>query len=374
MNEKNLGQFKDTLIMWSKGNRKNSQFPRTSYENLPKIKTQNYDQILKNLILRILQNYERASSLHFQGDSYLFYKFFTQCLHDGLSLKMILKEKTRKQKGKNGVKNWLHPKRTLKSMKNDFEREFLTNLFPDIECEDSNLVKQNFNDWILTIFEVISSIFGKTVLPIPLKEIERFLDQIHDRDFMINFRKAEGTKNIFRSRNPVGYVEKIELLKSYFADNNITDNIDLRGMEEFKQQGMSKRLANTLGVKNHILDFNERGKGTAAAPGYVRKLMFLGETVKDTFQIILDSEGCVNLHCHSGKDRTGVMVALIQMLIGMLDKQIIAEYTRSGLNCRPDRIQDVLDYLNKNGGISGYLEDVGIGSELQNKLIKKIKE
>ncbi len=112
------------------------------------------------------------------------------------------------------------------------------------------------------------------------------------------------------------------------------------------------------------------------------------------------------IHCTAGKDRTGVGVALLLMLLGVPDATIVADYTLSntfhenfraygaqavarlkwlGVNaddiqplliCRPETMQATLDHIRaKYGGIEGYLTtaaglDEGVLKALRTNLIE----
>jgi protein tyrosine/serine phosphatase len=53
-------------------------------------------------------------------------------------------------------------------------------------------------------------------------------------------------------------------------------------------------------------------------------------------------EGAVLVHCHAGKDRTGVVVALILSLLGVSDSDIADDYTLTAQNLEPL----ILEWLN----------------------------
>ena len=103
------------------------------------------------------------------------------------------------------------------------------------------------------------------------------------------------------------------------------------------------------------------------------------------FETIADTEGTVLFHCFAGKDRTGLVAAMLLELAGVSEHEIAADYGetdvhlaaqyekwigeaaperreayRAELQCPPDRILGILDHLRRVwGGVAGYLEAAG---------------
>ena len=100
------------------------------------------------------------------------------------------------------------------------------------------------------------------------------------------------------------------------------------------------------------------------------------------------AEGGVLVHCHGGKDRTGIVVALLLSLAGVPRQTIVEDYALSEallepphsawlekqaqahgqpierprwMYSRPETMQGALDYLDlQYGGVEGYLESAGM--------------
>jgi protein-tyrosine phosphatase len=104
------------------------------------------------------------------------------------------------------------------------------------------------------------------------------------------------------------------------------------------------------------------------------------------FEALADAEGTVLFHCFAGKDRTGLVAAMLLELAGVADEDIAADYGETDvqlerqyaawvaeapperraaylneLRCPPDRIVGVLEHLRRRwGGVAGYLEAAGM--------------
>ena len=107
---------------------------------------------------------------------------------------------------------------------------------------------------------------------------------------------------------------------------------------------------------------------------------------RDVFDAVAEAEGGVLFHCYAGKDRTGLVAAMLLALAGVPPEHIAADYAetdeqlanqyqewiskadpekrdtfREELYCPPERILGVLDYLEQKwGGVEGYLEASGM--------------
>jgi protein-tyrosine phosphatase len=105
------------------------------------------------------------------------------------------------------------------------------------------------------------------------------------------------------------------------------------------------------------------------------------------------AEGGVVFHCHGGKDRTGLVAALLLALVGVARQAILADYAHSAtrlegpysawlaeqaaaqghpvarprwMQTPPETMQAVLDYLDQTyGGVPGYLAATGVSPATQ---------
>ena len=110
------------------------------------------------------------------------------------------------------------------------------------------------------------------------------------------------------------------------------------------------------------------------------------QAFRQVFSSIADAEGGVLFHCFAGKDRTGLVAAMLLSLAGVPAEHIAADYGetdhqlarqyeiwiagaeadqrdafRDELRCPPERILGVLDHLDQRwGGVAGYLEGAGV--------------
>jgi protein-tyrosine phosphatase len=74
----------------------------------------------------------------------------------------------------------------------------------------------------------------------------------------------------------------------------------------------------------------------------------------------------VYFHCIYGRDRTGVLAALILRLLGASREVVMAEYMRtadSGFGVAPASLQATLDEIDRLGGAETYLLSIGVPAQ-----------
>ena len=110
------------------------------------------------------------------------------------------------------------------------------------------------------------------------------------------------------------------------------------------------------------------------------------QAFREVFEAIAEVEGCILFHCFAGKDRTGLVAAMLLSLAGVAPEHIAADYGdtdvqlakqyeawiaeappekrdqfREELRCPPERILGVLDHIERRwGGVPAYLQDAGM--------------
>jgi len=115
--------------------------------------------------------------------------------------------------------------------------------------------------------------------------------------------------------------------------------------------------------------------------------------VFQVFAVLADSQNWpIVLHCTQGKDRTGLTVMLVLMLLGVPQEAIQKDYLVSEPNllsekaermkeiesigltehfasCPPDLVAEVVDHINKKyGSVEKYLLGAGVTTEMQEKI------
>jgi protein-tyrosine phosphatase len=139
----------------------------------------------------------------------------------------------------------------------------------------------------------------------------------------------------------------------------------------------------------------------AASGMFERYLMILNsrqDAFRSIFEGVAEAEGATVFHCFAGKDRTGLVAAMLLSLAGVPDEAIASDFAetdaqlaaryqewiaaaaperriemREEFHCPPDRILGVLEHLNKRwGGVPAYLEASGMNPESIDRLGGKL--
>jgi protein-tyrosine phosphatase len=173
-------------------------------------------------------------------------------------------------------------------------------------------------------------------------------------------------------------------------DYGVTTVLDLRSAAEILKS--PNPFADGDGaryVHRELIDDAHMNNLGEAGDMYQRYLFILRERQRsfgDIFTLLAEAEDGVVFHCFAGKDRTGLVAAMLLSLAGVALEHIAADYGetdrqlakqyevwvseapaekrdafREELRCPPERIVGVLEYLETRwGGVEGYLEAAGV--------------
>ena len=187
------------------------------------------------------------------------------------------------------------------------------------------------------------------------------------------------------------------------AAYGVTTVLDLRSDGELVREPSPFRTDSGITyVHSSLIDdrnMNNIGDARDMLERYVFILDTRKEAFRDVFTSLAEAEGTVLFHCFAGKDRTGVVAAMLLELAGVDREQIAADYGatdaqlarmyeiwiaeappekrddfRAELQCPPERILGVLDHLNREwGGVEGYLEAAGVGPSDIDRLSSRLE-
>lgn len=143
-----------------------------------------------------------------------------------------------------------------------------------------------------------------------------------------------------------------------FASLRIRSVVDLRDPVErvFSRNADCVRnaasiLTAPLGSSSDYLDYISKQGGL--------------DSIAATFAVLGDPAAYpVYIHCTYGRDRTGVVSALILSALGASRTAIVDEYNRSSatVGSSPDSLERVLDKVDELGGIEAFLKGAGVTS------------
>ena len=198
---------------------------------------------------------------------------------------------------------------------------------------------------------------------------------------------------------------------AFLKDYGVTMDVDLRGEQEL--ESMPDKLRDVPWCEYvHLPMFNTHvARGASAGNGggpsehfspkdfswgmlYSRMAENQKEWLRAVFEALGRCEGTAIFHCTTGKDRTGMVAALLLGVCGVADEDIIADYCVSQVylgwiydrmkskmseekaaeqdpffSTSPKNMETLLGYLRENyGGVREYLRTCGVTDELMDRL------
>lgn len=140
--------------------------------------------------------------------------------------------------------------------------------------------------------------------------------------------------------------------------------LELRSDAEIARDGPDRlALTDSIPVVLRMPMVNSRGNGAAAYAGYVEENP---RVIRDFFALLAEQESYPLLfHCSAGKDRTGILAALLLMALGSPREVVMADYMESvrispKLVVHPEWLQVVFDAVDREGGIEAFLSQRGV--------------
>lgn len=184
---------------------------------------------------------------------------------------------------------------------------------------------------------------------------------------------------------------------------NIRTIVDLRGTSEQKAmpdrvpEGVRYCACPMMREDPSAPDQAARSFAMSLKVGYLKMVQESPEQVGRAANAVMEGleQGAVVFHCTAGKDRTGVLAAVLLLLLNVAEEDIVADYQVSytynanGINRMIERIPELKEYLlqasedsmlhsnPKNiravlevlnvGNIAAWLERAGVGRERQDR-------
>jgi protein tyrosine/serine phosphatase len=103
-------------------------------------------------------------------------------------------------------------------------------------------------------------------------------------------------------------------------------------------------------------------------------LFYNKNQVRRIFNILSRPENySVVLHCHAGRDRTGIIASLILLMLNAPEPNIIQDYLATDAFTQSDDMEFVFQQIEEVGGIMKYLTSCGLQKNTIEDLIERLK-
>lgn len=179
--------------------------------------------------------------------------------------------------------------------------------------------------------------------------------------------------------------------------------VDIRSAAELDRQ--PPRLADRPGIAWHHVPLYDRlaplhemqaEPGFSMARRYIAGLDSCGAAFAEVLELIAGAEGPVLFNCTAGKDRTGLVAAMILLLSQVGTDDVLRDYARTEtegaallkrlrtvvgsvrggvLSARPDMLAPALSHLDAvHGGVRNYLVAAGMRESAVDRLAARLRE
>ncbi|MBI5770033.1 MAG: tyrosine-protein phosphatase [Verrucomicrobia bacterium] len=324
---------------------------------------------------KFLEGYESASRAHARSDAYAFY------FHYNLALQRLVRLATISRRSAQRL--YLSPQFTNDCLRLE-ERKPFCDLAAPMHLGAAAAAKARLRDKFLEFLaELRSGSIGATRTPEELKPI---FDALWERDFFFNLRDVAehwgpGLRRgqLFRSGTLTRW-QHDAYLRQWLGRNGITSLIDLRTREP--DDGPEYDPGPISGLKYHHLpistarspEFPDGNDGDVRGQWYV----FLVETQTSQFagslKAIAHADGSALIHCYAGMDRTGIVVALLGVLLGIRRERIIDDFMASGPFVRAMWIETLLNWAHSPEHLADYFLSHGFADTDLAKLKARFAE
>jgi len=169
---------------------------------------------------------------------------------------------------------------------------------------------------------------------------------------------------------------------NFLKRKNIGAIIDLRAYREYAVCQYSQVFFDNFEIIDAPFDPWQQSKefiekytyGSHINIAYRFFAMECKQSIKIVLDTILKTNKAVVIHCHAGKDRTGVLVSLLHFLAQTPMEVVYNDYLTSEMDTKKEYLQVFLDIVKNTGGIEQYLLSCGLTNEKIIKLKRKISE
>ena len=307
-----------------------------------------------------INRFEGLSNAHSKSDGYKFGTILNNALNSLVRLIYICEGKRKYEyMPKNFLTDFSYPL--------DLGVENIITMDLTIANKNKRKLLDLFNKYLPIAVELFE-------LKLDSNEIVNFLESIYKRDFFWNFRDASKfnpkiKKGIIYRTSALCLLEKDykNEIKEHLVNKNISTIIDLRAEREIDEINY-KADYNNVDFKwapfdpwNQSIEFqNTYNYGSNAEIAYRFFMNECKPSIKKVMQEIVNSNKAVAIHCHAGKDRTGVVFTLLHLLSSADDKSIINDYMASEMDTNINLLNIILDEVKEYDGIVGYLKVCGL--------------
>ena len=326
---------------------------------------------INELIDKFVYEFESCSSKHGRSDGYQFYYFYNIAFHLAVQLNYLAKGKK---------KYYFLPKNFMTAELSSEDQTNFRKLSGTVFLPEANKRKR----------ALLNFFYNAVVILVPhdkYEELKEFCEWIYKRDYFWNFRDSnlynpKIKKSLVYRTSALSLFQNTVQLDDLLKDHNIKTIIDLRADREIEQIPYSEDLIKNVKYLKAQFDpwnqpewFKEKhNEGSNHEIAYRFFTMGCKVSVKKVFETILEhEEGAIAIHCHAGKDRTGILFSMLHLLLESSEENVTVDYLASEMDVTMDKLNIALDVIENQGGISDYLKSCGLTTDQISNLKDKLR-
>ncbi len=344
----------------------------TILHELPRLQKTGYRRhSIEELVQKFVYEFDNLSTFHRRSDGYRALYFHQIALHCLVQLMNIQA---------NGDRYQFLPRNLLVNITDKDRRKRIYALNGSMYLPDMDGKKR-------ALLDMFYATLSELEYP-GLEEVRRVLERMYERDRYWNLR-AVGTHsplirwpNLLRSSLPA--LMEPDRLWELLQQNAIHTVIDLRAPRELEEHPYPEDVLGMVRYVHAPFDpwaqpdwFKEPLYQHGGNQEIAYRFFALG--CRQSVKAIVDAlcsvpeGGGVVIHCHAGKDRTGIVCSLLHLLSGADLDVVLTDYLASESDTYAHNLQVVLDIVEQEGGVAGYLSNCGIADvqieELKHRLV-----
>ena len=319
-------------------------------------------RLVKDLVDKFIYEFENASDMHKRSDSYRFYFDYNIALHVVIQLWYIAQGRT----------DFYFAPRNIAKYLDKQGKEDLLELACSLYLPEANKKKRLLLDFFYKAIRLCGCHSENE-----MEDIKSFLEYVYQRDYVWNFRdlsmlcKKCRPGVIYRSSSFTRYQDS-DAFDVTIKKNGITTIVDIRDEKEKREKPYDRQLLDNYHIRYLPLpmDILRPMEYDSEFPHYSDmekeyRWFAMGnkEFFRKFFTEIDSSKEVIMVHCHAGKDRTGVVCALVGLLLREPEKVIENEYLESEMDSDEKYIRSFVAAVRECGGAEEFLLSCGIPSQ-----------
>lgn len=325
---------------------------------------------VEELIEKFLYEFESCSSMQRRSDGYQFYFFYNIALQVAIQLNYLSKGHSKF--------NFL-PKYFIANVLAREEQEPFYQLKGTLFLPEANQQKRKLLNFFYSAIQTITTKEKQ-------EEVKCFCEWIYNRDYLWNFRDISmhnpkiKSGRVFRTAT-MSLFQNENRFDELLNESQIKTVIDLRADKEIDELPYTLATQSKFNYVRTPLDpwnqpdwfIQNHHQGTNEEIAYRFFGIGCNDKIKAAMEAIInENNGSVAVHCFAGKDRTGIFISLLHLLVGAPIEIVYADYLASEVDVQLHRLNIVLDIVKEKGGIEAYLLWCGLSENQISKLKQKL--